>query len=418
MRVCLITPGQPSTNPRLVKEADSLTEAGHDVTVIAGYWGTWALPCDAELLSRRPWTCRYVGGNPSTARLTYLLTRFRNGAARRALRVPGTPKFLARWGAERATPELTRAAKATSADLYIGHNLAALPACVEAARANGALAGFDCEDFIPGIAQEDGAAAADIRSIRLLEERYLPLCDYIVAASPMIRDAYESVYGVRVAASLLNVFPLSQRPAVFRPTERHGPLTLYWTSQAVGPGRGIEDAIKAMGVAQRDILLYIRGDWFAGYRAYLEALARAHGVDPERILSLPVEPSSDNMVRLASDYDVGLALERRTGGNRDICLTNKIFTYILAGNATVLSDTPAQREFAAETPHATFCYEPDDYVALGMKLRNWFDDRDAVDAARRNAWALGGDRYNWDHEKMRLLPIINDMVEQRKYVSA
>jgi len=29
--VCLVTPGQPSTNPRLVKEADALAEAGYDV---------------------------------------------------------------------------------------------------------------------------------------------------------------------------------------------------------------------------------------------------------------------------------------------------------------------------------------------------------------------------------------------------
>ena len=27
-RICLLTPGQPSTNPRLVKEADALADAG------------------------------------------------------------------------------------------------------------------------------------------------------------------------------------------------------------------------------------------------------------------------------------------------------------------------------------------------------------------------------------------------------
>ena len=34
-RICLVTPGQPSTNPRLVKEADALCEAGYDVQVVA-----------------------------------------------------------------------------------------------------------------------------------------------------------------------------------------------------------------------------------------------------------------------------------------------------------------------------------------------------------------------------------------------
>jgi len=36
-RVCLVTTGQPACNPRLVKEADALAEAGFDVHVVAAY---------------------------------------------------------------------------------------------------------------------------------------------------------------------------------------------------------------------------------------------------------------------------------------------------------------------------------------------------------------------------------------------
>ena len=33
-RICIITPGQLGSNPRVVKEANALAEAGHAVTVI------------------------------------------------------------------------------------------------------------------------------------------------------------------------------------------------------------------------------------------------------------------------------------------------------------------------------------------------------------------------------------------------
>ena len=39
-RICLISPGHLTSNPRLVKEADALTEAGHVVVVISG----WSFP--------------------------------------------------------------------------------------------------------------------------------------------------------------------------------------------------------------------------------------------------------------------------------------------------------------------------------------------------------------------------------------
>ena len=35
-RICLVSPGHLSSNPRLVKEADALHEAGYAVRVVAG----------------------------------------------------------------------------------------------------------------------------------------------------------------------------------------------------------------------------------------------------------------------------------------------------------------------------------------------------------------------------------------------
>src|SRR5262249_43375421 len=52
-RICLITPGHLSRNPRLVKEADALTEAGYDVAVIAADFSQWGRYADAEFRDRR-----------------------------------------------------------------------------------------------------------------------------------------------------------------------------------------------------------------------------------------------------------------------------------------------------------------------------------------------------------------------------
>ena len=40
-RICILTPGHLSTNPRVVKEADALTGAGYEVNIIAADYALW-----------------------------------------------------------------------------------------------------------------------------------------------------------------------------------------------------------------------------------------------------------------------------------------------------------------------------------------------------------------------------------------
>lgn len=416
--ICLITSGQPSSNPRLVKEADVLTEQGHTVTVVATHWADWGDGADSALLASRAWKCHYVGGHPTSARARYLITRYRQGASRRALSLlPSVPLFLSRSAVARAAIELRQRASSVSADLYVGHNLGALPAAVHAARVNHARCGYDLEDFLPDM--ESGQSQHDSAAIVRVEREYLPQCDYLTAASPGIGQAYADAYGVAIAASVLNVFPLDQRPSGFRRTDVDGPLKLYWTSQTVGAHRGLEDVIRAMGRASSaHITLDISGVWMEGYQAQLMDLALDVGVPQDRIHSLPVEPSSDNMVRRAATYDVGLAVEQPSSINRDICLTNKIFTYILAGDSLVLTATRAQRELADTLGHAAFCYTPGEVEALATQLRRWHNDRGSLEAARRSAWDWGTRRFNWDLEKVKFLSVIDAVLAGRSPLQA
>lgn len=47
-KVCLVSTGQPSTNPRLLKEADTLSENGYEVTVVCLFWSDWVYEYDKE----------------------------------------------------------------------------------------------------------------------------------------------------------------------------------------------------------------------------------------------------------------------------------------------------------------------------------------------------------------------------------
>ena len=197
------------------------------------------------------------------------------------------------------------------ADLYIAHYPAALPAAAIAAQRHGARYAFDAEDFHLGDTPDGPEYDAQRQMLRAIEGRYLPGCAYVTAASPGIADAYVEAYDIARPTVVLNVFPRAQAP--IRPTPRGtaapGP-SVYWFSQTIGPDRGLECAVRAIGRAQSRPHLYLRGTPAAGFLDHLRKIAsEADALDRLHVLP-PAAPSE--MVRLAAAYDVGLVGRTRT----------------------------------------------------------------------------------------------------------
>lgn len=413
-KICLMTPGQPSINPRLVKEADALLEAGHDVHVLCSHMVAWADQADKELLASREWTCSYVGGERHS--WPYKWSRLRHGVVRK---LPGgwhAGTWLGNRALNRVTPELLAAAEAYKADLYIAHYVGALTAAVRAAKKNGAHVAFDAEDFESGYyTTEIGPENID-GLVEEIERKYLAECCYVTAASPGIAAAYHAKYGIAAPTSILNVFPLAERPQKLPITAFSGPMRLYWFSQTIGPTRGLEDVIRAMGILKgRNIEVHLRGHARPEYREHLQRLAVANGVEPRAVI-FHAPLSSEQMIRAAAGFEVGLALEQPISLNRKICLTNKIFTYLLAGNAIAASDTTGQRPIMKQIGQAGFLFPPGNAEALAEGLCRWYENREDLHEARQQAWLWGGRSFNWDLEKRKFLKVVSEVLTEQECV--
>jgi len=118
------------------------------------------------------------------------------------------------------------------------------------------------------------------------------------------------------------------------------------------------------------------------------------------------------MVRLAAEYDIGLATEVSATLNRDICLTNKIFTYLLAGMPVLATDTSAQSEMATSMPDVVFVYPQQNAQALAARMDELLLSPRALENARQAAWQLGQARFNWDMEQRTFLQAIESAFEQ------
>jgi glycosyltransferase involved in cell wall biosynthesis len=206
-----------------------------------------------------------------------------------------------------------------------------------------------------------------------------------------------------------NVFALpSQAPDLARLDPAR--LRVYWFSQTIGPGRGLEGAIAALGRAGIAAHLALRGRPHPGYLERLTALQRSQAPRLEIVHLAPAPP--DAMVNCARGYDVGLALEQMTPLNRQLCLTNKAFTYMLAGVAVAMTDTPGQHALGVDLGRAAALVPPADVDALAAVLARWAADPAELACAKRTAWAAASRRWHWEHELERgkLLDLVREAV--------
>ncbi|MEH1863700.1 MAG: glycosyltransferase [Nostoc sp.] len=405
-RVCLVSPGHISCNPRLLKEANALHHAGFQVRVIAGNYSAQARLLDKSILPQAPWSWTQVslGSKPS-----YLIRRIGQQLARGVATTGWIPHLsVATLVHSTISNRLAKAAAAEPADLYIAHCLAALPAAATAAHKHNAKLGFDAEDFHIGELSDIPENQAEIRVRDRIERTLLPFCQHLTAASPGIATAYAKRYGVSMEP-ILNVFPLAEAPATTgrQQGDRVGSEpSLYWFSQTIGHGRGLESIIHAMGKMQTRVRLHLRGIPFPGYSEQLMQLAQEVGVG-DRLHLLPPAPP-DQMAQLAACHDIGLSLELIQPLNRAICLTNKIFVYLLAGLPILMSLTPAQQEFAKELREAALLLDIDDSARVATILDNLLSNPAKLQSVRTQAWKLGQEIYNWDVEQQHFIKLVEE----------
>lgn len=403
--ICLITPAHVAANPRLLKEADALQAAGFKVHVVAARYFPPLDERDREIFKAATWAYTQVD---LTVGLKMLWAKIRRKLAWQALQrgFTVTPKRASQ--AHHASIDLLiDAAIKVSADYYIGHNLPGLVAAAESAKRTGGRYGFDAEDFHSAetnLVEQDPLAHA---VVTILEKHYLPGCTHLTAASPLIAAAYQQTYALsQTPTTILNVFPRQQAPDSPHPGSQLGsPIKMYWFSQTIGPGRGLEALLEVLAKITTPFELHLRGLPASGYRQQLEALAVQLGC-PNTLHWLPFGPSHE-MVRMTASYDLGLSLEQRLPRNRDLCLTNKIFTYLLAGVPVAMTPTAAQQKIVSEFGAAGFLLDLGVPLKAAAELEQWMLSESTRRTAREHAWKIGHESYQWESVMSEFLALFD-----------
>jgi hypothetical protein len=405
MRVVIITSGQPAGNPRMTKEAIALQQAGYIVTVIFCSMSPWGDKFDKELIHQNPqinWI--RVGAHPKENPINYLFVRFRKKFWEKFYLIFGNRFHSALKSSVLYSQDLVKETKKHKADLYIGHNLGAIYAVVKVAQNNSAKACFDFEDFHRG---EDQLESGHFKKIKIIEDQFVNQLNFAYTASCLISHAYSQLYPNLSFKTINNCFPLKYQST--KKIDFETPIKLFWFSQFIGKKRGIEQIIEAIGLLKDyEVNLTLLGNINEVEKDYFKLIIEQNEIDESKIIFMDAVEEK-RIFDIASEHHIGFASETGKDFNNNIALSNKIFTYLLAGNAILFSETDAQRQFFESNSNIGFLYSQGNSKELANLILKYILEPEILLNHRINSFNLS--KYlNWDLESEKLLNIIKTSV--------
>lgn len=396
-RILIVSGAALSRNPRVLKEAVALTEAGHDVTVLTLRNHATAEVFDREIMA----TARFkrivldVAAAPGASRAQVFLRRFKASSARWAARQ------FNRESIETIGPagELLAIARRQPADLVIGHTEIGLWVAARLL-AEGRKVAADLEDWHSEDLPPEERVGRPVRLLRNVENKLLREAAYTTTVCTVLADALHQVGGGRRPTVIGNTFPLQPNPRQGPPGD---PPSFLWCSQTLGPGRGLEGFLEAWNRMTFPSRVVLVGEDRGHYRDVLRGLVPA----PRRsLLEFGDLVPPGELPALMARHDIGLALETTASRNRDFAATNKLMQYLNAGLAVVATSTAGQREVLGRAPEAGVFLDQNPAVSAAT-LDRLVRDRTKLHASQLAARRLAETHYCWEHDRLVLLDVVN-----------
>ena len=404
-KIVLLSGNSLCHNPRVMKEALTLSRAGYAVQVLGGWLDPALKERDLSLIDRAPFAFSPVLDVTAPGlrdRAAHAAARVCRKVAHIAHRLTGRESLL-QLGV--VAKPLLRQALGISADLYIAHSEAGLHVA-HTLRREGRRVGVDMEDWFSEDLLPEARRARPLRLLRRLENDVLRDGTYASCSSGAMSAALAATYGCAPPAVIYNAFPWSDRHTLDGSTKDRRDTSirsLYWFSTTLGPGRGLDELMEAVALSSHEVEIHLRGNPVPGFEAWLASKLPDHR--RQRLYFHDLVPNDRLLCRIA-EHEIGFAGEAAQCRSRDLTVTNKILHYLLGGIAVVASDTAGQREIAAQAGDAVLLYRSGDARTLAGALDALLGSPNRMRDAKAAALDAARRMFCWERQEAALLAAV------------
>ena len=390
-KICICTQSHLCRNPRVLKEALTLSAAGYTVIILTAVYSDNLLQQDLELIRNTTIQYRFYSDlrHINLKSITDRFTKKFASLLERTFHINN--KSALGYGANR----LRNTSAGLHADLYIMHQELATYMGTRLIK-KGFRVAFDLEDWYSEDLLPEAQRKRPINLLRESESIALKKGVFCTTTSEALAKKLAEFYSATPPWVIYNVFNSYNFPAE---KKFASPLKLFWFSQTIGPGRGLEEFISMLHSIDTCLELHLLGNIENEYKTRLQL-----SMPGQHKLYLHPMVSADELLHKIAGFDIGLALELTSPPSRNYTITNKFFQYLQAGLPVIASETEGQNEgFEQFKPGFKLSQQPN--LNQVTALKNWLNDTAALKLAREKAIATAG-VYNWENESNKLLGLL------------
>jgi len=398
-RICILTQNHISKNPRVLKEAIMLIEAGYSVSVLTTWHSSESLALDEEIL--KPYSIQYrTYSDLRPGSILGMLHRIEFQISRRV-------NF---WGFESlhaggyGSGNLVRMAIQESADLYLVHQ--EIPTLIAPKIQNaGFKVAFDFEDWYSRDLPEEAQRYRPVKLLAKAENWAIQHGLWCTTTSASLANALgAAANSTKIPVVIYNAFSLKERDGIEESCHQSDSqitdLQLAWISQTVGPGRGLEEFLLQILPLNIPIKIHLAGELRPDFTRVLHAI-----IENAPHIQIQYNPSMppNKIVPWLNNFDAGIAPDIANSESRELTVTNKILHYLLAGIPVIASKTKGHEEIAEACPDSVCIVKPGDTL---LKFLQSIHNSSSIRAIiRQKAWE-DGRRFSWETQKDKFLLLV------------
>ncbi len=396
-------------NPRVVKEATILNGAGYKVSVLTVWSDEKLLAEDLTLIDTK-----YINYTPTVTILKGKATLWDRFNIRLIKKIAGMlVRYLnieTNYAIGYGYRSMLKKAKQQNADLYICHQ--ELPTVVGCKLVkSGYKVAFDFEDWYSHDLLPEDNRDRPVKLIRKSEKFALQKGAFSYTTSSVMADSLKSFAGSNKPEVILNSFPFSERNEIddhYKDRIRNDRVSLFWFSQTIGPGRGLEELAEALSKVNQPYELHLRGRIIQGYEEVLKSRIKLSS--NQDVYFHPLVPHRELLSRI-SEHDLGLALEKNTPQSRNLTITNKIMQYLLGGLAVIATDTLGQQEVAGVAKESVFIFNDNSTQELTDMINNLIKDKEIIKKAKEQAIYYAKQKFSTEKEHDKLVSLVSNAID-------
>jgi glycosyltransferase involved in cell wall biosynthesis len=383
------------TAPRPQKEAQALAKAGHDVTV-AGFWSEPELVRrDRLFMKDKKWRFEPIIDFQPHKKVNNFVIRLRSRIAKEKFQKFGifSPSLLG-YGAR----AMLKYALKQKADLTIVHSEGGLWVGNQLLD-RGYKVGVDFEDWFSEDLLPESRVIRPIEQLKALENRLINECTYCLTTSNAMAETMAKAYNSKTPTVIYNTFPWEELDGKICDRQNLDLSSVHWFSQTIGQGRGLEILFEALPYINQPIEIHLRGNYTESSRQWLEPQIPQEWRD--RLFIHPTVPNNELLSRIA-EHDIGLALEIPYCHNKQFTISNKLFQYLQAGLAVIVTDTSGQSEILSEYPKIGELISSNNAIELAASINSLVNDTQKLALTKKTALLVYRDQLNWENQEDKI----------------